>query len=457
MMTLLLSATAGALVTPPARSLHVAAWQGAAVTADVPANVARVATEVAAAGREGVEVLLFPEMFLHGYDATEEQLRELALTQDSPELKQVAEAAAGAGVCVGVPYAERDGEALFNSMAVFDATGELVCNYRKVNLWGDWEQGLFQRGAPGSFEPFELATASGEAVTCGCLICYDIEFPEPSRALALQGAELLLVPTALGEGDVEMATPLNVVPTRALENHVHIIYSNLEGGADAAERPGQSGVPSFCGRSAIFDPAGATAARAAELTGGTRSRSSMRILAFQLALETGRFLRSSPRRHAPLGDARPGRLRRRGRAQPVPDRLRSALRRRPLRRAAASSHGRSVARHRRAAAPARTACRLVAARARLRLRFRLRLRRWRRRQRRRWRQRWRWRRRWRWTSSRRPSRQPRRCGRGRGRQARRRVARRGAARAGVPPRAAEADAAELRRERGAACGAVHAG
>ena len=88
MMTLLLSATAGALVTPPARSLHVAAWQGAAVTADVPANVARVATEVAAAGREGVEVLLFPEMFLHGYDATEEQLRELGLTQDSPELKQ---------------------------------------------------------------------------------------------------------------------------------------------------------------------------------------------------------------------------------------------------------------------------------------------------------------------------------------------------------------------------------
>ena len=301
MMTLLLSATAGALVTPPARSLHVAAWQGAAVTADVPANVARVATEVAAAGREGVEVLLFPEMFLHGYDATEEQLRELALTQDSPELKQVAEAAAGAGVCVGVPYAERDGEALFNSMAVFDATGELVCNYRKVNLWGDWEQGLFQRGAPGSFEPFELATASGKAVTCGCLICYDIEFPEPSRSLALQGAELLLVPTALGEGDVETATPYNVLPTRALENHVHIVYCNLEGGADAAERPGQSGVPSFCGRSAIFAPAGATAARAAELTGGTRS--SMRILAFQLALERARVQRYSPRRHAPLGDA----------------------------------------------------------------------------------------------------------------------------------------------------------
>ena len=297
---LLLSATSSALVTPPARSLHVAAWQGAAVTADVPANVARVASEIAAAGQEGVEVLLFPEMFLHGYDATEEQLWALALTQDSPELKQVADAAADAGVCVGVPYAERDGEALFNSMAVFDATGELVCNYRKVNLWGDWEQGLFERGAPGSYEPFELATASGTTVTCGCLICFDIEFPEPSRALALQGAELLLVPTALGAGDVEMTTPFNVLPTRALENHVHIVYCNLEGGADsdAAGRPGQSGVPSFCGRSAIFDPAGATAARAAELTGGARLSATLDLDGFGAAVARNPYLTDYAQRFA---------------------------------------------------------------------------------------------------------------------------------------------------------------
>ena len=298
MIAIFIGATPGALVAPSARSLHVAAWQGAAVTADVPANIARVVSEVAAAGEDGVELLLFPEMFLHGYDATEEQLRKLALTQDSPELMQVADAAAEARVCVGVPYAECDGEAVFNSIAVFDATGELVFNYRKVNLWGDWEQGLFERGAPGSYEPFELTTASGTTVTCGCLICFDIEFPEPSRALALQGAELLLVPTALGAGDVEMTTPFNVLPTRALENHVHIVYCNLEGGADAAERPGQSGVPSFCGRSAIFDPAGATAARAAELTGGMRLSATLDLDCYDDAVARNPYLTDYAQRFA---------------------------------------------------------------------------------------------------------------------------------------------------------------
>ena len=169
------------------RRLHVAAWQGAAKTADVAANVARVVDEAAAAAAAGVDVLVFPELFLHGYDATKDQLEATALRRD--ELGACAAAAEAHELCLAVPYCERRGSSLYNAMAVFDARGALARNYRKVNLWGAWERDVFARGAPGSFEPFDLETRR-LTVRAGCLICFDVEFPEPARHLAVAGAEL---------------------------------------------------------------------------------------------------------------------------------------------------------------------------------------------------------------------------------------------------------------------------
>eukprot|EP00966_Prymnesium_polylepis_P264013 6099326-Prymnesium_polylepis.1 len=196
-LLLALAAPAARALVSGGRRIHVSAWQGAAVSADVPANLARVTSEVAAANAAGVELLCFPEMFLHGYDATQEQLQQCALTQDAPELRAVGEAAKAEGVAVGVPYCERcpiDASRLYNSMAVFDAAGELVCNYRKVNLWGEWEASVFERGTPDQLTTFDLRLASGVEVKCGCLICFDIEFPEPARTLAVQGAEVRAAP-----------------------------------------------------------------------------------------------------------------------------------------------------------------------------------------------------------------------------------------------------------------------
>ena len=189
------------------RRLHVAAWQGAAKTADVAANVARVVDEAAAAAAAGVDVLVFPELFLHGYDATKDQLEATALRRD--ELGACAAAAEAHALCLAVPYCERRGSSLYNAMAVFDARGALAKNYRKVNLWGAWERDVFAPGAPGSFEPFDLETRS-LTVRAGCLICFDVEFPEPARHLAVAGAELLLALEALQElvEDVDNARDL---------------------------------------------------------------------------------------------------------------------------------------------------------------------------------------------------------------------------------------------------------
>eukprot|EP00854_Cymbomonas_tetramitiformis_P008388 gene8388-9967_t len=132
--------------------------------------------------------------------------------QSSEELQEVCRLARDTGTCIALPYAERDSRgALFNACALFDASGRLALNYRKVNLWGPWEQATFARGTPEHLRGAPLALRSGLTVRCGVIICYDVEFPEPARCLARQGVELLLVPTALGAGDVEAVTPFKVL------------------------------------------------------------------------------------------------------------------------------------------------------------------------------------------------------------------------------------------------------
>lgn len=87
------------------------------------------------------------------------------------------------------------------------------------------------------------------------LICFDIEFTEPARILAIKGAQLLIVPTAL----VGMSMTTITVPSRALENHIFIAYANRSG-ADTSPTDGHS--LKFCGNSLIAAPSGEAIARA---------------------------------------------------------------------------------------------------------------------------------------------------------------------------------------------------
>ena len=95
---LLLGVLLSPACAPVSRRVHAAAWQGVAATADVAANLATVQAQLSCAAEAGVELLLFPELYLHGYDAPAAQLRRLALTQE--ELHPVAAAAKASGACV---------------------------------------------------------------------------------------------------------------------------------------------------------------------------------------------------------------------------------------------------------------------------------------------------------------------------------------------------------------------
>src|SRR5690606_18594047 len=101
---------------------------------------------------------------------------------------------------------------------LWDSDGNDVLQYDKLHLWGDEE--------PQTFVPGEQApkVVSWNGWNVGFQVCYDIEFPEPSRYLAENGVDLILVPTAI-DAAAEYVTQ-TVVPSRAAENNVVVAYTN---------------------------------------------------------------------------------------------------------------------------------------------------------------------------------------------------------------------------------------
>jgi (R)-amidase len=169
----------------------------------------------ALAAYPNVEIAVFPELFLGGYDLA--LVVGAARAPDCAELQAIAAAAASASTAAVVGFAERAGDgSLFNSVACIDRDGSLAGVYRKTRLFG---------AEPEVFEPGDeqlLVRLAG--VDVGPLICFDIEFPEPARELAAAGAELLVTASAnmapFGP-DHEVATR-----ARAVESHLPHLYAN---------------------------------------------------------------------------------------------------------------------------------------------------------------------------------------------------------------------------------------
>ena len=228
--------------------LTIAAYQGAGVRGDTDRALAAVRRTVARAAASGADLVIFPELFVSGYNAGH-AVRSLAERADGPTAEAVAAIAAGNRVAVLYGYPEREGRRIYNSAQLIDASGRPVANYRKSHLYGRWERGLFTPGDT-------LVTARAAGLTIGILICYDVEFPEAVRALALAGAQLVAVPTALVQPFDIVARTL--VPARAFENQLYLAYAGL---------CGEEGELGYCGLSCIVGPDGRDLARAGRRPG----------------------------------------------------------------------------------------------------------------------------------------------------------------------------------------------
>ncbi len=225
--------------------MKIAVYQGDGVMGEVAANLAVVERVAGEAAAGGAGLVVFPEMFLTGYNIGA-AVSALAEPLDGPSLAALGKIAREARTAIVCGYPERVGDRLFNSAVFLDTAGETLANHRKCQLFGDFEKATFTAGS-------QLAVTQFGGLKVGLLICYDIEFPEPARRLTQEGVQLLLVPTALMAPGASVAR--RVVPSRACENQIFVAYAN---------RPGREGDLDYVGESCIVGPNGDDLARAAE-------------------------------------------------------------------------------------------------------------------------------------------------------------------------------------------------
>jgi len=224
--------------------MRVALYQCPPLPLDVAGNLQRL--QNIAMEASDADLLVLPEMYLSGYNIGPEAVGALAETQDGPSAEHIAAIARAAGTAIVYGYAERaeDGQ-IYNAIQLIDAQGQRLCNYRKTHLFGDLDRSMFCAGA----DQFPVVELNGWKL--GFLICYDIEFPENARRLALAGAEMILVPTA-NMRPYEFIAEVTV-RSRAFENQCYVAYANYCGSEDEIH---------YCGLSSIAAPDGSLTAQA---------------------------------------------------------------------------------------------------------------------------------------------------------------------------------------------------
>ena len=215
---------------------------------------------VAAAG--GAQVVLLPELFEQPYWCKDQDPAYLALARplaDHPTVERFADLAGELGVVLPVSVYERDGQATFNTLVMIDADGQRLGRYRKSHIPdgpGYQEKFYFNPGDSGFLV---FPTAFGRI---GAAICWDQWFPEVARCLVLDGAELLLYPSAIGSepGDPSADTRghwQRVMCGHAAANLVPVVASNRVG-----REEGTSATVTFYGASFAADATGAIVAEA---------------------------------------------------------------------------------------------------------------------------------------------------------------------------------------------------
>lgn len=239
--------------------LKLALWQTEGHLADPSANLAALAHTARAAAAGGAEILLCPECWLQGYNIPE-HCAALGEVCDGASATRIAAIATENSIAIVYGYVERDptSGAIYNSAQAIGPNGKSLANYRKTHLFGDFERKLYRPG-DGFAAPFSLG-----AWRVGLLICYDVEFPEAVRRLALADADLILIPTALTAE--YPCVPDFIVPARAIENQIFVAYCN---------HAGAEGDMRFIGKSRLAgpdDPAIVAAGNCESLLIGTVAR-----------------------------------------------------------------------------------------------------------------------------------------------------------------------------------------
>jgi predicted amidohydrolase len=224
--------------------MKIALAQTPGLIENIQGAFALMATKAAEAKANGADLLLLPEMYLSGYNIGPDSALKHA--QTIADLAPAQSIAKTNNIALVFGYPERVGDQVANAAILIAPTGAILLNYRKSHLYGDLDRAMFKTLGT------EFPTAELHGFKIGLLICYDIEFPEPARALALAGIDILLIPTAQMEPYEQVAK--HIIPARAYENQIYVAYANHSGSDDGLNYIGLS---SICGpNGAILAAAG---------------------------------------------------------------------------------------------------------------------------------------------------------------------------------------------------------
>jgi predicted amidohydrolase len=234
-----------------------AAQTGPVLSDDWRESVPAACAMIGEAARRQVDILCFSELFMtpffpnrltHDFDRYFVELPE-------PALQPVFQAAADHKMALLFPFGEKNGRHYYNSCLVVDRNGRHLGIYRKTHIPAILPSAL--AGGTGSYEKFYFSPGTEFPVfqlcgtKIGVQICYDRKYPEGSRLLALQGAEIIFMPIcAATYGETALRGNTWDVPlqARAYENGVFVV---------AVNRAGDEHGRKHIGRSMIVDPVGA--------------------------------------------------------------------------------------------------------------------------------------------------------------------------------------------------------
>lgn len=227
--------------------MDVALCQRASTVGEVKPNL-QTALEDLDQHAPSNDLVLFPELFLAGYNAQDKH-HDLALDLEDPVIGELRAKALEheTNILIGAPR-EGDLEGTTHNSAFLIKSDDTVAVYDKVHLptFNVFEEGLF-------FTPGErgLVTTLPDGTRIGVAICYDVFFPEITKDLALRGADVI---ATISAGPYQSRAYFEtVLPARALETTSFVLYCNLTGVQDHLD---------FAGGSMIFSPLGETLAHA---------------------------------------------------------------------------------------------------------------------------------------------------------------------------------------------------
>jgi predicted amidohydrolase len=240
------------------RQVRVAAAQtGPVLTRDMKQGVEAACELVEQAAAQDVEIICFSELFLTPFfpNTLTPDYEAFFLQLPGPVTEPLFQLARHKRMTMIFPYGEKAGRYFYNAALVVDGDGRPLGTYRKTHIPAILPSGA--AGGTGSYEKFyftpghDLPVFETRGIKFGIQICYDRKFPEGSRALALDGAQILFMPicaATYGESKLRGETWELPLRARAYENGVFVVAVNRAG--DEAGRR-------HIGKSMIVNPIGA--------------------------------------------------------------------------------------------------------------------------------------------------------------------------------------------------------